>query len=282
MSAIRRKSLLAPDEVRQFLLGTGELTRVGSSVVGRGVLQPGWRWSTHMAPAMGTPTCPVHHVQIMLSGRFGFRMEDGEEIVLGPHDIADIPPGHEAWVEGDEPAVFLDIGGNIDGIGLPREHQRIVTTLLMTDIVESTATAGRLGDQAWRQLLADHHRVVRMHLVTFAGSEVNTTGDGFLATFPSAVAAIRCARAIRDAVREIGLEVRGAVHTGEVELLPGDIGGISVHAVARILALAGPSEVLLSAVSAGLADGSGLVFEEHGRHTVKGLDRPIDVVRLAG
>jgi class 3 adenylate cyclase len=282
MPAIRRKSLLAPDEVREFQLGTGEMTRVGSYVVGRGVLQPGWRWSTHMGPVMGTPSCPVHHVQLILSGRFGVRMDDGEEIILVPNDIAEIPPGHEAWVEGDEPAVFLDIGGNIDVIGLPRDHQRVVTTLLLTDIVDSTRTAARLGDPAWRQLLSDHNRLVRVQLARFAGGEVNTTGDGFLVMFASAVAGVRCAMAVRDGVREIGLEVRCGVHTGEVEILPGDIGGITVHAVARILALAGPSEVLVSAVTAGLAEGSGLAFEDHGQHQVKGIDRPIDLKRAPG
>ena len=176
----------------------------------------------------------------------------------------DIPPGHDAWVVGDEPAVLLDFAGSIDASALPREHERMVTTLLMTDIVDSTLTASRLGDAAWKQLLSDHNRLVRAQLLRFGGSEVNTTGDGFLATFRSAVAGLRCAAAILDALRETGLEVRIGVHTGEVEPMGSDIGGVAVHAAARIMALAGPSEVFASSVTVGLADGSGLAFEARG------------------
>jgi class 3 adenylate cyclase len=280
MSQIQRKNLRDPDELRQFDHGVGSLTRIGTNTIGRGVLEPGWRWTTHMGPVMGTASCPVHHVQLLVSGRFGVRMDDGEEIILEPNDVADIPPGHEAWVEGDAPVVILDIGGNIDAIGVPREHRRIVTTLLMTDIVDSTRMASELGDQAWRQRLDDHNRVVRTQLVRADGTEVSTTGDGFLATFGSAAAALRAAAAIRDGVREVGFQIRAGVHTGEVELLPGDIGGIAVHAVARIMALAGPSDVLVSAVAVGLAEGSGVEVEPAGSHLVKGLERPIEVYRL--
>lgn len=137
-----------------------------------------------------------------------------------------------------------------------------------------------LGDQASKQVLADHNRVVRVQMGTFGGSEVSTTGDGFLATFTSAVGAVRCAGVIRDAVRDLGVEVRIGVHTREVEVLPADIGGIAVHAVARIMALAGASEVLVSSVTVGLVDGSGLSFADRGRHEVKGLERPVEVQLL--
>ncbi len=280
--SIRYKSLDAPDETRRYPLGGGSLVRIGTHTIGRGVLEPGWRWSTHMAPVMGTPSCPVHHLQLLLSGRFAVRMDDGEEVVLGPNDIADIPAGHDAWVVGDEPAILLDIAGNIDVIGVPRGHQRVLTTLLMTDIVDSTRLASQLGDQAWRQRLADHNGAVRVQLARFGGSEVNTTGDGFLAMFASAVSAIRCADAARRMVRDVGVEIRAGVHTGEVEVMAGDIGGITVHAAARIMSLGGPSEVLVSSTTVDLAEGSGLQFEEAGRHEVKGLTRPVEVYRLAG
>jgi class 3 adenylate cyclase len=110
---------------------------------------------------------------------------------------------------------------------------------------------------------------------------VNTTGDGFLATFPSAVGALRAAVAIRDAVPGIGLQVRIGVHTGEVEQVADDIRGLAVHAAARIMALAGPSEILTSAATRGLVEGSGLVFAERGTHELKGLDRPMEVFALA-
>jgi len=280
MGGLERKSLENPDELRRVQLGTVEVTRIGSHTVGRGVLEPGWRWSTHMQPVMGTPSCPVHHIQLLLSGRFAVRMDDGEELELAANDLVDIPPGHDAWVVGGEPAVMLDIAGNIATIGLSQEHERIVTTLLMTDIVDSTRMASRMGDQAWKQVLAEHNRVVRVQLERFRGTEVDTTGDGFLARFPSAVGVLRCASAIRDAVREVGVEVRIGVHTGEVEPTASGIGGIAIHATARIMALAGAAEILVSSVTVGLADGSGLAFAEHGRHEVKGFERPIEVHRL--
>ena len=282
MPAIQCKSLDHPDEIRHFELGTGEMTQVGQHVMGRAVLQPGWRWSTHMAPVMGTPSCPVHHIQLLLAGRFAVRMDDGEEAEFSPNDVYDVPAGHDAWVVGDEPAVLLDVGGNIGAIGVPRENERVIATLLMTDIVDSTRHANRIGDQAWKQVLADHNRLVRFQLERFRGTEIATTGDGFLASFPSAAGALRCALAIRDAVKAAGIEVRIGVHTGEIERQGTGVGGVAVHAAARIMALAGASEVLASAIAVGLAEGSGLRFEDHGRHEVKGFDRPIEVLRAIG
>jgi class 3 adenylate cyclase len=223
----------------------------------------------------------VHHVQVLLSGGFAVRMDDGEEATFQAGDVMDVPPGHDAWVVGDEPAVLLDFAGNIEALGLPREHERMVTTLLMTDIVDSTPTAHRLGDGAWKQVLSDHNRIVRAQLLRFGGSEVNTTGDGFLATFRSAVAGLRCAAAILAALRDTGIEVRIGVHTGEVEPIGNNIGGVAVHAASRIMALARPSEVFASAITVSLAEGSGLAFENQGQKEVKGLERPIEVYRLA-
>ena len=281
MGAIRRKSLARPDVSHETPGLAISVASIGSHVIGYGVVQPGWRWSTHLKPTAGTASCLVHHVQVFLTGRFVARMDDGEEVEFGPLDVGDIPPGHDAWVVGDEPVYILDFAGHSDAIGMPREHERIVTTLLMTDIVDSTATASRLGDAAWREVLSDHNRLVRAQLLRFGGSEVNTTGDGFLATFRSAVAALRCAAAIVDVVRDAGLEIRAGVHTGEVEIMGSDIGGVSVHAAARIMGLAGASEVLVSGATVGMADGSGLEFEPQGAREVKGLDRAIEVYRLA-
>jgi len=280
MGAVRRRSFYDPEIRRDLPLLTISLARIGSHTIGRGVVQPGWHWKEHLAPVMGTESCPVHHVQVLTSGRFAVRMDDGEEVTFEPGDVKDVPPGHDAWVVGDEPAELIDFAGNIDMLGLPREHERMVTTLLMTDIVESTTAAERLGDAAWKQVLSDHNRLVRAQLLRFGGSEINTTGDGFLATFRSAVAGLRCAAAILDAVRDTGIEVRIGVHTGEVEPIGNDIGGVAVHAAARIMALAGASDVLASSMTVGLAEGSGLTFESQGAREVKGLERPIEVYRL--
>jgi class 3 adenylate cyclase len=277
---IRRKNLDQPDETRTFDRGTSDLIRLGSHLVGRSTSQPGWRWSTSIGPLMGTPSCPVHHVGLLLSGRYAVRMDDGEEAEFGPNDVMDIPPGHDAWVVGDEPAISIDFGGNVDDMGIPQGNRRVVTTLLMTDLVDSTRTAARIGDAAWRQLLADHDRLTRSLLDRFQGTEITTTGDGFLASFASAAGALRCALSIRDAVPELGLEARIGVHTGEIELVGSDVRGIAVHATARIMGLGEASEILVSAVTEGLAEGNDFTFEDRGSHTVKGLDRPVAVYRL--
>ena len=177
--------------------------------------------------------------------------------------------------------IVVDVLGNIGALGAPGEHERLVTTLLMSDIVDSTFTATRLGDGAWKQVLAEHNRLIRAQFDRFRGSEVNTTGDGFLATFGSAAGAIRCAVTMRDAVRGLGIELRIGVHTGEVEVLPNDIGGVAVHAASRITALGRASEIIVSSVTRGLVEGSDLRFKERGRHRVKGLERPIEVFVLA-
>jgi len=231
-------------------------------------------------PLEGTPSCQVHHLQVLLAGRFRVQMDDGEVGEFGPGDVFDVPPGHDAWVVGDEAVVTLDVLGNIGAIGVPGEHERVVTTLLMSDIVDSTLTATRLGDAAWKQVLAEHNRVIRAQLDRFRGREVNTTGDGFLATFGSAAGALHGAVAMRDGTRSLGIELRIGVHTGEIELLPNDIGGIAVHAAARIMALGGASEIIVSSVTRGLVEGSGFRFEKRGRHRVKGLQVPIEVFLL--
>jgi len=279
-AAIQKKSFDAPDDVRRFPNGIVNLVHVGSVTMGRGILEPGFRWSTSLQGIQGTPSCQIHHLQLMLQGRFHVEMDDGETAEFGPGDIMNVPPGHDVWVVGDEPVIVVDVLGNISALGVPGEHERLVTTLLMSDIVDSTLTAARLGDAAWKQVLAEHNRLSRAQIDRFRGSEVNTTGDGFLATFGSAVGAIRSAVAMRDAVRGLGIELRIGVHTGEVEVLPNDIGGVAVHAASRIMALARASEIVVSSVTRGLAEDSDLRFVEYGRHTVKGLERPIEVFLL--
>jgi class 3 adenylate cyclase len=157
-----------------------------------------------------------------------------------------------------------------------------VTTLLMSDIVDSTATAGRLGDAAWKQLLGEHNRLIRARFDRYLGQEVTTTGDGFLAMFASALGAIRCAASIRDAMAAIGMPVRIGVHTGEVELLPGDIGGLAVHAAARVMAVGGSSEVIISSTARSLIDSDGLRFDSRGVQQFKGLPNPLEVYALVG
>jgi class 3 adenylate cyclase len=159
-------------------------------------------------------------------------------------------------------------------VGIREEEtrlDRVLATVLFTDIVGSTSRAAELGDGAWRALLERHHAVVRAMLARHRGVEVDTAGDGFLATFDGPARAVRCAQAIRDALRPIGVEIRAGVHTGEVETVDGKVGGIAVIIGARVAALAGASEVLVSQTVRDLVAGSGLAFEDAGEHTLKGV-----------
>jgi class 3 adenylate cyclase len=280
VSQIRSKRWDEPDEVRRFEFMDSSLIEIGSIPIGRAVLSPGWRWSTSIGPVSGDKSCQVHHIQMVISGRIAFEMDDGESGEFGPDTVVDVPPGHDAWVVGHEPVVLIDFAGNVAYVGVSAGHQRIVTTILLSDIVDSTATAARLGDVRWRQLLAEHNRIVRNRFERFDAREINTTGDGFIATFSSAIAALRCGVAIAADVARTGLNVRVGVHTGEVEVVGDDLRGVAVHEAARIMSLAGPSEVLTSTITRTLVEGSGLEFDDRGSHLVKGLDQPIEIYAL--
>ena len=147
----------------------------------------------------------------------------------------------------------------------------MLATVLFTDIVGSTDRAAEVGDARWRATLDEHNRIVRTQLDRFRGREVKTTGDGFMATFDGPARAVRCARSIVDAVRDAGVEVRAGLHTGEVELMPGDVGGIAVHIAARVSAKAAASEVLVSSTVKDLVVGSPIMFHERGEHVLKGV-----------
>ncbi len=153
--------------------------------------------------------------------------------------------------------------------GRPR---RMLATVLFTDIVGSTERAAELGDSRWRDLLAEHNRLVRRELERHRGREVGTAGDGFLATFDGPVRAIRCALAVREAVRALRLDIRAGIHTGEIELMNGNVGGIGVHIAARVAAAAEAGEVVVSRTVTDLVAGAGIAFEDHGLHTLKGID----------
>jgi class 3 adenylate cyclase len=148
---------------------------------------------------------------------------------------------------------------------------RVLASVLFTDIVASTERASALGDAAWRALLDRHDDAVRRQLDRFHGREVKTTGDGFMATFDGPAKAVSCACAIRDAAHQLGIEVRGGVHTGEIEIRGDDIAGMGVHIAARVAALAEPSSVWVSRTVTDLVIGSGIAFAERGDHTLKGV-----------
>lgn len=148
----------------------------------------------------------------------------------------------------------------------------VVTTVLFTDLVGSTATAAELGDERWGELLGRHHTLIRRHLEVFDGREIKTTGDGFLAVFDDPARAVECARGLRDAVGSIGLTMKAGLHTGRCELSDGDIAGIAVHVAARVLQAAGPGEVLVSGTIRDVLLGSDFAFDDRGRHRLKGVE----------
>jgi class 3 adenylate cyclase len=172
---------------------------------------------------------------------------------------------------GDSAEALDEIEEFLTGVRPAPEPDRVLATLLFTDIAGSTELAARLGDRRWRALLGQHHGLVRDQLARFGGREIDTAGDGFFATFDSPARAIRCALAIRDKVHALGLSVRAGLHTGEVELMADKVGGIAVHTGARVCARAGPDEVLVSRTVADLVAGSGIELEDRGVHKLKGI-----------
>jgi class 3 adenylate cyclase len=177
---------------------------------------------------------------------------------------------------GDSEAVLRELEAFVTGVyegggwDAP-EPDRVLATILFTDIVGSTAKAVELGDRRWRELVESHHVVVRRQLARFRGSELDTAGDGFFASFDGPARAIRCARAISDGVHELGIDVRVGLHTGECESIEGKVGGIAVHIGARVAAEADAGEVLVSSTVRDLVAGSGLEFEERGTTQLKGV-----------
>jgi class 3 adenylate cyclase/pimeloyl-ACP methyl ester carboxylesterase len=166
---------------------------------------------------------------------------------------------------------FQEIAEFLTGQKPEVADDRVLATVLFTDIVDSTRRAAEIGDRDWHALLDAHDAVVRSQLARFRGREVSTSGDSFLAMFDGPQRAIRCAMAIRDAVQPLGIQVRAGLHTGECEVRGDDIGGIAVHIGARVSALAGPNDVLVSSTLRDLVIGSGLEFEDRGDHTLKGV-----------
>ena len=177
-----------------------------------------------------------------------------------------------SWADPEHNAVLLrETHEFLDNLSTPAPPDRVLATVLFTDIVGSTARAAELGDTAWRELLARHHTVVRGELVRFRGEELDTAGDGFFAAFDGPGRAIECARAIREALRALDLEIRAGLHTGECERVDGKLGGIAVPTGARIASLAEPGEVLVSSTVKDLVAGSEIEFEERGIHELKGI-----------
>ena len=218
--------------------------------------------------AIRVPTLVIHR-----SGDRVVPVEAGR--YLAEH-IADAKWVEQAGVDhypfaGDGDALLDEIEEFLTGSRRSREPDRVLATVLFTDIVGSTERAAELGDRSWTRLLADHHRLVQAELDRFRGSGLRTEGDGTVSSFDGPARAVRCACAIRDGVRELGIEIRAGLHTGEIELAETGVEGIALHIGARIAALAGAGEVLASSTVKDLVVGSGIDFAERGTHSLKGV-----------
>src|SRR4051794_23731459 len=220
-------------------------------------------------PAVRVPTLVIHR-----TGDLAVNVEGGRDVA------AHIPGARLLEFPGNDHLFY--VGDNADGIsdaieefftGAPAQAEvdRVLATVLFTDIVGSTEKAAALGDLRWRRLLDDHHATIRRVLARFRGREVKTTGDGFLATFDGPARGVRCACAITEEIKSLGIEVRAGLHTGECEMMGDDVGGIAVHIGARVAALAGASEVLVSGTVKDLVAGSGLRFADRGSQSLKGI-----------
>jgi class 3 adenylate cyclase len=188
---------------------------------------------------------------------------------------------HFPWVADDDGSAIDEIEAFLTGVRPGPPVQRVLATVLFTDIVDSTRKAEEVGDSRWRRLLEDHQALTRERLDRFSGREIKTTGDGFLATFDGPTRAVEAARSIVADMPSVGVDVRAGLHAGEVEIMDEDIGGIAVHVASRISGLAGAGEVLASRTVRDLASGSGIVFDSHGRHSLKGVEDEWDVYRIA-
>jgi pimeloyl-ACP methyl ester carboxylesterase len=221
----------------------------------------------HVLPAVRVPTLILH--------RSGDRLVPAE---CGRYMAERIPGAKYVELPGDDHIPFIDADGFLDEIedfltGARRgpEPDRVLATVLFTDIVDATKLASELGDRRWRDLLDSHHALVREHLSRFRGREIDSAGDGFLAAFDGPARAVRAASAIVDDVKRIGVAVRAGLHTGECEVMGLKLGGLAVHIGARVAALAKGGEILVSSTVRDLVAGSGLVFLDRGAHALKGV-----------
>ena len=282
MSRVEVRDLGEPEAVVTYPLGATYQVRLAGTVVSHHVLQPGWSWEEHAQPEVGTASCELYHRGVVLSGRMGVRTDEGEEVVIGPNHVFDLPPGHVTWVEGDEELVMVDWAGGAGFDVRPGESARVMATILFTDMVDSTKRARKAGDAAWKRTVAMHDDVVRTVLVRFGGREVETAGDSFLIVFDGAERAIRCGLALVEALAAIQVPIRVGIHSGEVAPTAEHVRGVAVHVAARILAEAHAGEVLVSGTTRDLAEGAtGLTFEPRGRYRLKGLEREHDLFAAA-
>jgi len=232
----------------------------------------------HVLPSVAAPTLLMHRAN----------QGEAEEVqataaMIPLARVVELPADHWSPYLGDPEPMGRAIDDFLDGIhNQESDFDRMLATVLFTDIADSTAKAAKLGDRVWRETVERHHTTVRALLTRFRGTEIDTAGDGFFASFDGPARAVRCAQGIVEATERLGLAVRVGVHTGEVQVIDGKIGGIGVNIGARVGSLAAPSEVLVSQTVKDLTAGSGLVFEDAGEQELKGVPDRWRLYRVVG
>jgi hypothetical protein len=246
VARLQRRRFADSDDVRVTGRGKVEIVELDDRVVGRLVWEPGWRWSVDVKPIAGTQWCQSHHFGYSVSGHLRVQMSDGVELEVGPEEVFEIPPGHDAWVLGDEPFVTIDFEA-MRGFAKAQidTGRRTLASILMTDIVDSTARAVALGAAGWHEVVRRHNELAERAIDQHEGRLIKTTGDGVIGLFTSAGQAVRAASAIQVGVRPLEIGVRAAVHSGEVEQMTGDVRGVAVHQVARMMALGGADDIVV-------------------------------------
>jgi class 3 adenylate cyclase len=260
----------AESEIPSFIERRGRLERLAMSPGEFAAIYPS-TYDLDVRPVLDTirvPTLVLHrkdnpYIRIG-NGRYLAEHIQGARFVELPGQV-------HFYNCGDSDALLGEVQKFLTGTTEIPDHDRILATVLFTDIVAATEHAERLGDKAWKDLLDRHHSLVRQELARFRGKEIDTAGDGFFATFDGPARGVRCALAIRDAVRLLGIEIRAGLHTGECELMGEKVGGIAVHIGARVMGCSRAGEVLVSRTVKDLVAGSGLEFAEAGKHKLKGV-----------
>jgi pimeloyl-ACP methyl ester carboxylesterase len=259
---------VADDPVfRQWWAGYGRQSASPRAAVALG------RMNTHIdvrdvLPTIRVPTLILHRV-----GDRDVNIEEARYMAarIPGARLVELPGSdHLVWTDNAD-RLLDEVEEFLTGARPVRDPDRVLATVLFTDIVRSTERAAAMGDQGWRMLLLRHDAAVREEIDRHRGRAIKSTGDGFLATFDGPARGIRCAAAIRRVVREMGLEIRAGLHTGECEVLGDDLGGVALHIAARVMAHAAPGEILVSGTVRDLVSGSGIAFADRGRHTLKGV-----------
>ncbi len=275
------RSFAHPDDVIDDPLVREEVVRIGEGTVGRFFIRPGFRWSQHVKPLKGTDWCEARHVGVCLGGRLTVALPNGDRYTIEAGQVFEIPSLHDIWVEGDETVETIEWAGALswhpgpEGLG-----ERVLTTLMLSDIVDSTSIAETVGADRWEGMLRSHDALSADVINRYHGRVVKHTGDGALAIFASPANAVRASRALVEAVPPLGLRLRVGIHTGEVTASERDVHGLAVHEAARVTAVARPSQIVASGTTALLAGDLAGSFRPLGPFDLKGITGPRELFEV--